>query len=424
MKRCLPLVALLACGDDPKPPVACADLSQVSVFVGGTETVALCFEDPEGQALALSASSLDSSIAAAALVGDNVQIEGRSPGATTVRITATDPDSLKVDQDLPVLVPNRPPTGALDDARLARGIEMTINLADHFSDEDGQALTYTASSSAPSIASATVSDMVLLLISALDEGTATISVTASDGDESVTARFEVTVLPTLLSDNFNSAGTLDDWELGDRTSAQIRDGYFVLTGETSSRGLATQEFGGVAKDWTVDVALRTTDEDARAGILVWTGHDRFVWYTFLVGEADYGEHGTGNWVFLWYDAADSTVYWNPSWSMGTSDAINDSTDVHVSFSITREDKLHIRVNGTLLIRRLEDNAYNQLAGPSLVRRAVGISLVTWPETSAGGTSSMNWIAFAAGEFLERDQQAYVRPDAVVGRLKPVRIRKR
>ena len=421
MRGVLPLLVLLACSN-PKPPVACGKLSQVSVYVGGTETVEPCFEDPDGQTLTLSVFSQDSSIATAGLLGDNVQVEGRWPGATTVRITATDPDSLTADQDLAVLVPNRAPTGALNDVRLPLDIEMTISLADHFSDEDGQALTYTASSSAASVVGVAVPDTVLLVLTALGEGSAEIRVTASDGEQSVTVTFEATVLPTVLSDNFNSGATLDDWELSDRASAEIRDGYFVLERDTSSRGLATQKFGGVAKDWTVDIALRTTDEDTRAGVYVWTGHGRFVWYAFLIGEADYGEYGTANWIFLWYDAADSAVYWNPDWSMGTSDDIKDFTNTHISLSMTREDRFSVTVNGKLLFKRLAYNGDLYLAGPSLVRKAVGISLVTWPETSAGGAASMNWVAVTAEEFIEKGPQEHVRADAA--RLKPLRTRRR
>lgn len=409
MRRFLPLFALLACSD-PKPPVACGSLSQVSVFVGATETVKPCFEDPEGQALTLAVVSQDTGIATADLREGNIEVEGKWPGITKVTVTATDPDGLTVDQDLPVLVPNRPPTGVLDDVRLPRDVEMTIGLGDHFSDEDGQALTYSASSSAPSLVRVAVSDTVRLVLTALGEGVAEIRVTASDGDESVTATFEATVVSTVLSDAFNSGASLDEWKLNDRASAEIKDGYFVLTRDTSSFGFATRELGGVAKDWKVDIALRTPDEDARAGFLVWTGHSRFVWYAFLIGEADYGEHGTGNWLFLWYDAADSTIYWNPSWSMGRSDEIDDSTDVHVAFSVTREDRFRLTVNGELLLRRLEHGQQDPQAGPHLVRRAVAVSLVTYPETPAGGASSMNWVAVTAEEFLENGP-AHMRPDA-------------
>ncbi len=372
----------------------------------------------------LSAVSPDTGIAVAGLLDARVQVEGRKPGATTVRITATDPDSLSVGQDLPVLVPNRPPTGALDDVGIPVAVEITTDLADHFSDEDGQALTYTASSSAPSVAEVSVSDTARLLLTALSEGSAEISVVASDGDESVTVTFEATVLPTLLSDNFNSDATLDDWEPSGRATAEIKNGYFVLAGDTSRRALATRDFGGVAKDWTLDIALRTTEEDARAGFMVWTGHSRFVWYALMIGEADYGDHGTANWIFLWYDAADSVAYFNPAWSMGTSDYIDDLTDVHVSVSLTRADKLSVTANGELLFKRLEDNADGSLAGPGLYRTAVGLSLVTWPETAAGGSSSMNWVAFTAALFTENSPQAHGRPDADPSGLEPLPVRKR
>ena len=410
MRRFLPLLALLACSD-PQPPAACGDLPQLTVAVDESETIVPCFKDPEGEAFTVKAASQNPEIATAGLTGDNVRVQGVAPGKTKVVITATDPGGLEGTQELAVLVPNRAPTGSMDDTRLPLGIEVTINLANHFSDPDGQALTYTATSSAPSVATVAVSAAELSLATK-QTGLADISVTASDGEEDVTVTFEATVVPTVISDDFNSQATLDDWVIDEEdeyTSAKIEGGYMVLTGDTSFFAFATQDFGGTAEDWTVDIALKTTEVNAQAGFAVWTGHERYSLYVFMIGDRDLGGNiGELNWLFAWYDAADSSLYVNTTWSIGTSAEIEDFTEARISLSLTRAGDLSATVNGKSL--------FNHGSEVFLLNRAVALSVATGPESDAGGASSMNWVALSSEDFVDDTPPgAYVRAD--VAKLK-------
>ena len=76
------------------------------------------------------------------------------------------------------------------------GVSGTFNLGDYFSDPEGEALTYAASSSDTSIAGVSISPSNVLTVTPQAAGTATITVVARDpGDLTAEQGFSVTVNP-------------------------------------------------------------------------------------------------------------------------------------------------------------------------------------------------------------------------------------
>lgn len=388
--------ALLACEPPPEPPFLCAPAPRLTVYAGEWASGDVCFEDPEGAELKISMSlSNHLPLAQVQLVGRReVRVLGSSPGATTLTITATDPDSLKAVADVHVVVPNRAPAGTLDDVDVPARFGVRIDLSEHFSDPDGQPLGYSASSAAPSVVDVSVSDSLLRLEHSGGEGSARISVTASDGEDSVTTAFDATVVPPelVLSDEFDSAGSLDDWTLDDYSRAKIEDGYLVLTADSAGyNGLAGREFGGTAVEWIVDITLRTTDADAQAGFLVPTGIVPFGAYMFLLGEADIPGLPPVNWIFLWWDSRPGR-WITDDWAYGKSGHIRDFGDMEVSLSMTRTG-VRATVGGRLLFER-------DWGGGALRARATGLFLVTRPEDEGDVASSMNRVQLITPVFVE------------------------
>lgn len=398
MRRFLPLLFLPACEPfaKPEPPFACAPAPQLTAFVGEWAQGDICFEDPEGEALKISLSTRNDRPFGLVAVRDQktIFVLGRRPGSTTVTVTATDPDSLKATLDVPVLVPNRPPTGSPDDVEVPARFGVTINLADHFSDPDGQRLSYSASSSAPSLVNvATLQDSSLRLQHSGGQGTAEISVTASDGEESTTVVFEATVVPPelVVSDDFDSDASLDDWAVGRKARAEIEDGYLVLTADSADYyAQAWQGFQGAAREWIVEITLRTSEANAQAGFWISTGV-RPVWTVqFLVGEANIPGVGNVNWLFNWWNS--STGAWvTPLWGSGTSSHIRDLADLEVSLFMT-EAGVRATVDGKLLFERTSVGF--------LSRRGVGLTLVTRPEGEGGVASSMKRVRVITPELTE------------------------
>ena len=187
-----------------RPPVAVGTLPPVRVAAGDaalTVEVASAFSDPDGDALTYSATSSSPAVATAAVFGSRVTVTPVAEGASTVTVTATDPDGLSAAQSFTVTVQppeNRPPVavGTLPPVRVAAGdAALTVEVASAFSDPDGDALTYGATSSSPAVASAAVSGSGVT-VTPLAEGASTVTVTATDPDGlSAAQSFTVTVSP-------------------------------------------------------------------------------------------------------------------------------------------------------------------------------------------------------------------------------------
>ena len=160
------------------------------------------FWDPDGDALTYAARSSAPAVATAVVAESRLTLTSVGPGAATVMVTATDADgsNMSATQAFKVTVPtrNRPPeaVGALPPLAMELGDDAAVvEVSGAFRDPDGDALTYAASSSSPSVAGVAVAGSTVTVTPA-GPGTATVGVMATDADGSNTAAtqsFEVTV---------------------------------------------------------------------------------------------------------------------------------------------------------------------------------------------------------------------------------------
>ena len=157
-----------------------------SVDVGGA------FRDPDGDDLTYGAVSSSPSVASVSVSGSVVVVTPAGEGSAVVTATATDPGGLSAVQSFTVTVspaPNRSPeaVGVLRPLALQlAGAPSSVELAGAFRDPDGDELTYGAVSSAPSVASVSVSGSVVAVTPA-GAGAAVVTVTATDAAGSNTA---------------------------------------------------------------------------------------------------------------------------------------------------------------------------------------------------------------------------------------------
>ena len=185
-------------------PVALESPGALTLYLGSSVAVDLsgAFSDPDGDALTYSAvSSSSPSVATATVSGSVLTVTAVSVGAATVTVTATDAggSNTAASQRFAVTVLNNPPAvvGSLPALALREeNAAATVDLSGAFSDPDGDELTYSAVSSSPSVATATVSGSVLT-VTAVSVGAATVTAAATDAGGSNTAasqRFVVRVL--------------------------------------------------------------------------------------------------------------------------------------------------------------------------------------------------------------------------------------
>ena len=165
--------------------------TEVTVDVSGA------FSDPDGEALSYRATSDASSVAGVSVSGSNVTVTGEAPGAATITVTATDPGGLSATQTFEVTVnrANQAPTvsGSTPAQTVAVGETAAVDVSAYFTDADGDALSYAASSSNPSVAVVSTSGATVM-ITAVAKGSVTVTVTATDpGGLSATQTLEATV---------------------------------------------------------------------------------------------------------------------------------------------------------------------------------------------------------------------------------------
>ena len=353
MRTALPLsvaaATLMALSCSSGGPTICAGseaIPQQTVTVGeDLRVAAVCFEDPADGDLTYSGVSADASIAEAFGRGTAIWIQGVSPGQTSVTATATNESDLSKSVEFQVLVPNQAPelVDSIGDVTLVPSIDIVVNLEMHFADPDEQELTYSVTSSSPTIVGASVTDSTLTLTLLAREGSSAITVTASDGDLTTTGTFDALSATLVIDEPFDSEASLDDWEI-ENASAEVENGALVLTAtEDGLLGLAGRGFGGVAGEFFIILDVVEPDAGAQGGIQVRTA-DRT--YMFLIGQfnADW------NWLFVWTSASGWTL--DDEWSAGSSDALTSFDEVEVSLSMVGG---HARatVDGEVLFDRVD-----------------------------------------------------------------------
>ncbi|MCY3679032.1 MAG: Ig-like domain-containing protein [Gemmatimonadetes bacterium] len=154
------------------------------------------FSDPNDDPLTYTVESSNADVATATVGGNTLTVTAKGKGKATVTVTASDGDLEAVDE-FPVLVPNRAPevNNEIADQTLHVGEgtnRKTFELTKGLSDPDGDVLSYTAVSSNPDVATATVSGSTLT-VTAKGKGDATVTVTATDGDLEAEDAFKVDV---------------------------------------------------------------------------------------------------------------------------------------------------------------------------------------------------------------------------------------
>ena len=210
-----------------RAPVSVGRIPDAETFVGESVEIAVAvyFDDPDGDALTYAVASSDPSVATASVAGATLRATGVGQGAATMTVTASDPGGLSATETFTVTVSNRSPeaVGQIDDAETFVGDSVEIELAEYFSDPDGDQLTYAAASSDPGVATVSVAGATLRAMG-VGQGTATTTVTASDpGGLSATQTFTVTV----PNRGPEAVGEIDDAETFVGESVEIElEGYF------------------------------------------------------------------------------------------------------------------------------------------------------------------------------------------------------
>ena len=213
------------------------------------------FRDPDGGALTYAAASLAPGVVSVSQLGSVLTMVGVAEGTATVTVTATDPGGLSAAQNVAVTVvtPNRAPeaVGSIPAQSLDTGETVTLEVSGYFRDPDGDALTYTAATSAAGVVSVSISGSSLTMVG-VAAGRATVTVTATD-PEGLTATQSAAVAVQMPNRAPEAVGSIPAQSLAPgRTVTVDVTGYFrdpdgdalTYTAATSNAGVASVSISG------------------------------------------------------------------------------------------------------------------------------------------------------------------------------------
>ncbi|MYA34054.1 MAG: hypothetical protein F4037_00835 [Gemmatimonadales bacterium] len=254
-----------ACGDggtEPPPthpPRAIGVVPDLELPLGGTVLVQVSghFSDADGDVLSYEARSSAPGVVAAEMSGGTVQLVALARGMATVTVTARDPEGRAAALRFEVTVPNMAPVtvGAISAVELRVGSTELLAVSGFFSDPEGDALRYEASSSHPDVAAIDVSADTVT-ISALAEGMSTATVTARDaGGLAAELSFAVEVRP---------ARRFDIEVRFDTTATEPRRAVVLAAAELWMSVLADTELPEVAVEGRIECYGANTTEPVGA----------------------------------------------------------------------------------------------------------------------------------------------------------------
>jgi hypothetical protein len=196
---------LVSCGeDDPinEPPEVISEIESKTYVEGfGTASIPLTdvFIDADNDDLTFTAISSNEQVVTVSVSASTLTVTEVGIGTATISVTAQDVKDGSVTTSFSLTVsekPNSPPVvaNAITNQVFDEGFGTeTIDVTNVFTDEDGDMLSFEASSSDESIVTADVS-MGMLTLTEVGIGSATLSLTAHDGNEgSTTTTFMVAI---------------------------------------------------------------------------------------------------------------------------------------------------------------------------------------------------------------------------------------
>lgn len=248
------------------PPVVVSSIADQSLLEGfATKNIAISgtFSDPEGDVLSYTSSSSDESVVTVKIEGGNLVLTEAGIGTATVSLCVNDGE-FEVCDPFSVTVEDVNESPVADCAGLTDleaeegfGIYDISNVCAVFSDPDGDALTYSITSSNTDVATVAI-DACAITLTEAGLGTTTIELCASDGEFEVCCDFILNIVPG--NDSPEIVVALDDQTLDEGfgsasisisgTFSDPDEDALTYTAVSSDPGVVTVALDGTTLDIT------------------------------------------------------------------------------------------------------------------------------------------------------------------------------
>ena len=236
-----------------RPPVVADSIPALELVPPDSVLIDLSdrFTDPDGDTLTFSVEVSDEAVASASVSRDSLAVVAVGAGAATLTVTATDPGEASVSLTIVVTVANQSPvlSDSIPRLEMVAGDTVAIALHDHFSDPDGDTLTFSVEVSDEAVASASVSADTLA-VSAIRPGTVSLTVAAKDpGGLMASHHVDVTVAnrAPILTDSIAALEIFTSDSVTVDLLAHFSDpdgDTLSFSAETSDREVATVSLSG------------------------------------------------------------------------------------------------------------------------------------------------------------------------------------
>ena len=274
-----------------RAPEASGTISPQTVRIGDAHTIIDIsdkFTDPDDDTLAYTVETSNPGVLTLQRVGSEITLLPWRAGSATITVTATDPDGLEATQTFSVTVlPSTPTTvnrapvaeGSIGEQSLyVSSFSTTIDVSDNFRDPDGDTLTYSATSSNTRVVTAEYIDNSRIRITPEANGSATVTVTASDGSFTAKQTFSVTVSTLLIRPNRapKPEGTISarTMTVGDAsTTIDISDYFRDPDGDTLTYTVTSDDADVVSVQRTGTSSVRLTPEGDGSATVTVTASD-------------------------------------------------------------------------------------------------------------------------------------------------------
>ncbi|WP_419165239.1 Ig-like domain-containing protein [Candidatus Palauibacter sp.] len=422
---------VLGCGDsmtmadEPapapnRPPAAVGTIPAATLAIGESTSlnVSTYFEDPDGDPLTYRAESTDPSRVSATLSGTDLTITGIASGTATVTVTATDPGGLIAAQNsgVTVLAENRAPVaiGAVPRQSMDAGGSLMVDVSSYFSDPDGDVLGYEAASTDTDVVTAVVSGSVVT-INAVADGTATVSVSATDPD-GLSATQGIEVVVGRESGGFRDDFESDELEGWDITSAgaALSEGVLQLTNASAGLpGRADRPLEVDLLDWEIRVSLGRIHDDVTARLVAYTGFAQIPAFAIEIGSGLELRGEDTNFRMLVLESRGGESQWQVAGG-AYLDALSDSAGALAEISLSLKGNVLSAAFGDSTVNAEDVPADVPISAKKLIR--VGLWTVPFGD-EAERTALFDWIEVTGSE-----SSAFLPPPTALRRDHPTVMR--